>query len=184
MRRLSAGAIALALVLAACAGNARPGSTRLSIGDMTEIAGRTAQALAAGPFLAERTPESEPVVIAINRVENNTSDVITRSEQWYLMQSVANEVFERFRDRNVTMVIPAERLALAKRRGAIETRGGQTREPTHVMTARFTTVTRSDAGGRTELYQADYQITKIATGEVVWADAVEFTRGALGRSYN
>lgn|GEM_PF-1628374 len=178
------GAIALCLLLAACASGARPGSTRLTIGDMTEIADRTAQALAASPFLAGRTADSAPVVIAITRVENNTSDVITRSEQWYLMQAVANQVFDLFRDRNVTMVVPAERLALARRRGAIEARAGQTREPTHVMTARFTTVTRSDAGGRRELYQADYQITKISTGEVVWADSVEFTRGALGRSYN
>ncbi len=181
----AAACVTVAIALNACAPNLSQ-TTRLTVGDMRSVVDQTVQALAASDFLAERTPESPPIVIAVRQVENNSSDVITRAEQWYMMQAVANGVFDRgLRNRaNVTIVIPVERLRDAQRRGTISARAGQDRNPTHIMVARIDSATRSDGTLRQDLYQTEYTIVDIDSGEQVFSDVIDFQRAALGRSYN
>lgn len=177
----------LLLVGSGCAGPTLDQSSRLTIGDMRLIVDETVQQFAASPFLAERTEASEPIVITFTRMENATTDVITRSELWYLAQSVAGKVASDRglrRGKNVMMVIPAERLRDAKRRGTVTAESGEGRQPTHTMAARITSITRSEGDRRRDFYQAEYTVLRLRDGVIEWQGLVEFEREALGRSFN
>lgn len=166
-------------------------STRLSVGDLRAIASQTTAALAASEWLSGRDGATPPVVIAVQRVENLSSDVIPEGEQWYLVRKVAAAVTRELGpSRSVTMVLPAERVAQARAEGDEDAaRLGADREPTHVMTATFRSATRSRSaltlGGaaRKDAYFIEYSVVELATGAIAWTGAVEFERTAAGRSY-
>lgn len=172
---------------------AGPQTTRLRIGDMRQVVDATVEKLAGSDWLAARekaTPDR--IVMGVERVENRSSDVITRSEQWYLMQSVANQIVSSGlgRSKNIAMVIPAERLAEASSRGAIGGLPATDRNVTHSMTASIESITRTGGGaaggaeGRQDFYTCVYRVVDLGSGELVWEDRVEFSRAALGRSFN
>jgi len=170
-----------------------PQTTRLRIGDMRGVVDATVEKLAGSDWLAARSPGSPGrVVIGVEKVENRSSDVITRSEQWYLMQSVASKVVSSGlgRAKNMAMVIPAERLAEASSRGTIEGVAAGDRKVTHSLTAAIESITRTGGGasggpeGRQDFYSCVYRVVDLQSGELVWEDRVEFSRAALGRSFN
>jgi hypothetical protein len=170
-----------------CAGPTLDQSSRLTIGDMRLIVDETVQQFAASPFVAERSETSDPIVITFTRMENATTDVITRSELWYLAQSVAGKVASDRalrRGKNLMMVIPADRLRDAKRRGTVTAEAGGEREPTHTMTARIVSITRSEGDQRRDFYQAEYTVLRLRDGVIEWQGLAEFERAALGRSFN
>lgn len=161
-------------------------TTRLHAADLQDIAHEVAASLGSSDFLQERGPESEPIVIALHKVENLTSDLLNEGEKWYLMDRVLNSetMGALRRERNIRFVIPRERLdeltARTEWAGAI----GEGRRPTHTMTAVLRSVTRSASADRTELYAAQYRLTALQTGETVWAGEYLLKRAASGRSYN
>lgn len=177
-------ALSCAVWLAGCAAPAR--STRLTAGDMEETAGVMAGKLAASSFLSGRTGDSEPVVIAIDRVENLTSDVIPASEQWWLMERLRDAAtLQSFaRDRNIRFVIPAEHLREGRERGNLPREFGAERAPTHQMSATFRSATRSADRSRTEVYLLDCRITEVGTGALAWSDGIVLKREAFGKSYD
>lgn len=172
---------------------AGPQTTRLRIGDMREVVDATIEMLAGSDWLAARDAASpDRIVVGVERVENRSSDVITRSEQWFLMQSVAGRVVSSGlgRSKNIAMVIPAERLAEARGRGTLEGLAGGERNVTHSLTAAIESITRTGGGaaggaeGRRDFYSCVYRVVDLQSGELVWEDRVEFSRAALGRSFN
>ena len=182
------GVVTCALTLAAgCGGIVVDQSTRLTIGDMRTIVAQTVEAFAASPWVAARAPDSPEAVITFTEMVNASDDVITRSELWYLAQSVATTTFgdrDLREGKNVTLVVPADKLDAARRRGTITARAAPDRDVTHTMTGRIDNVPRSDADGRTDLYVASYQLVDLETGAIEWTGSVEFERAAFGRSFN
>lgn len=80
----SARAITLCLMsVFGCVGCAvtRERSTRLTTEDVKEMAEQMASSMASSDFLRERSPESERMVVALDHVENLSSDVVPVSEQ-------------------------------------------------------------------------------------------------------
>jgi hypothetical protein len=182
-----AAALGLALVASGCGGVRLDQSNRLSIGDMRLIVDETVQQFRASPWVAERDATSPPAVITFDRVTNDTRDVITRSELWYLAQAVAGSVVRdrSLRDeKNISMVVPADRLRDARRRGAITAESGADRNPTHTISAVISEIERTDGDVSRVFYQANYQLDRLADGAIVWTDEVVFEREALGRSFN
>lgn len=169
-------------------------TSRVRLGDMNVVVEQTVAKLAGSDWMAARGGDSERVVIGVEAVENRSSDVITRSERWYMMQSVANEVISSGlgRARNVSVVIPAARLEAASRRGSFGDSAltARDRNVTHSLTATIESITRSrtegGAGGegREDFYSVVYRVVDLESGELVWEDRVEFTRVALGRSFS
>lgn len=168
-----------------CASSASS-STRLTTEDLTTIAVEVAEKLRGSDFLRGRGPESERIVIAVQRVENLSSDVVTEGERWYLMERLTSSLplGSMARERNLVFVIPAEKLREAKARGAMDPDAARDRAPTHVMTATLRSATRAAGLDRTELYSCQYRVVELASGELVWVDAFEFKRTARGRSYD
>ena len=173
------------LALGACA-SAPPKTTVLTTDDLDATTADMAAKLASSRFLAERTPESPRMVIAISKVENLSSDIITESEEWSLMQRVRDSlpIVDLGKQRNLVFVIPAEHLKSGQAKGTLDAEFAKGRKPTHEMDATFRSATRSSGQDRTDAYLVDYRVTNLASGELVWSETFEFKRVARGRSYD
>lgn len=173
------------LALGGCA-TAQARTTTLSASDLEATSTEIAAKLRASDFLKGRGPDSPRMVIAINKVENLTSDLIPSSEQWWLMQRVRDSIGIQTlsKERNVKFVIPAKFLRDAKRKGTLPEDVALERNPTHEMSATFRTATRTAKLDRTDAYLCEYRITELASGTLEWSDSFEFKRTAFGKSYD
>ena len=187
------GRAARFVLVAACstlplAGCASPGpkSTVLTASDLDTTTAVMAQKLSDSRLLAERNSESPKMVIAISKVQNLTSDIITEGEQWSLMEKVRGSlpIVQLGQQKNVTFVIPAEHLRSAQAKGTLPSDFASGRKPTHEMDATFRSATRSGGLDRTDAYLVEYRITDLASGELVWDETFEFKRVARGLSYD
>lgn len=174
-----------AAVVGGCA-SAYGKSTRLTVDDLEFTANELADKLRGSAFLTGRTPDSPPMVVTVSKVENLTSDIIPEGEQWWLIHRLRNAQSVRAltRDRNLTFVIPVERLQAGRDTGAFDDRTAAARAPTHEMTATFRSATRSAGLHRTEVYLCDLRITDLADATLDFSDAVEFKRAAIGKAYD
>lgn len=184
---LAVGTGSCAQILAGCA--APPKSSRLTSDDFTEMAVELAAKLSQSDFLRDRTPDSRAMVIALNSVENLSTDLLSEGERWYLMdRTIDSRAFEVLgHERNIRFVIPAEKLDLL--RGRLESEGraapiASDRTPTHAMTVKLRSITRTAGRDRTDLYDCQATITDLADGAIVWTDSFAIKRIAAGRSYN
>lgn len=173
-----------ALALSACAAPSR--TTRLRVEDFEDVAIEMAAKLRASSFLAGRSPESPPLVVTLTKVENLSSDILSEGEKWYLVERVidADAIADLRRSDNVRFVIPAEKLRLLRDAADADIPIAPERDPTHVMTARLTSLVRTASLDRTDLYDAEFRIVELATGEVVWSDHVALKRVARGKAYD
>lgn len=172
-------------VLGACAATG-PRSTRATADDFDQLTTAIARSLASSDFLKDRTPTSEPMRIAIERVTNLSSDLIPQSEQWWLMQRIRSSLplLALSKDRAISFVIPAEQAGHLRDRGVELADAVDGRDPTHVMAATIRSITRTSDDHRTDLYAADYTITDLATGEVAWSGSFVFKRAAVGKAWD
>lgn len=177
-------ACALAVSAPGCAAPAR--TTAITVGDIQEVAVEMGAKLRGSSFLKDRGADSPRMVIAIQKVENLTLDIIPESDRWYLMDRVRSSfsLQELSKEKNIAFVIPAEKLRAARVKGTLDDEFAAERSPTHEMTATFRSVTRAAGLNRTDLYLCEYRITDLAAGTLEWSDAFEFKRAALGRAYD
>ncbi len=161
-----------------------PRTTTLSGDDLSAMTAEMAQKLHTELF-AGRTPESPPMRIAIQRVENLTSDIIPVGEQWQIMARIrdAQPIIELSNQCNVRFVIPAEYLAESGTRQQEPGFAAQ-RAPTHEMTATFMSLRRATGVHRTDLYTCEFRITDLDTGALDWVGTFQFKRAAVGQAYN
>ena len=179
--------VAMCLGLAAVGGCAAPArTTTMTAQDLEETTAEMAARLRASDLLVNRTPDSPRMVIAINKVQNLSSDLIPEGEQWWLMERVRTSlpVVELGKQRNVAFVIPAEHLRGGQSRGTLDAEFASGRRPTHEMSATFRSGTRSAGKHRTDAYLVEYRITDLETGELAWVDTFEFKRAAVGLAYD
>lgn len=183
-RLLSACALACIWPGGCATSNVR--STRLAADDFADVVAAAAAQLRASDALHDRAPDDEPWIVAIDRVENLSSDVIPVSEQWWLMAKLRASLPMRSlsHDRAVKFVIPAEHLAEVRARDPELAEAAIERAPTHRMGAVFRSVTRLGEGGRTDLYRVDFDLVNLGDGELEWSGSYEFKRLAFGRSWD
>ncbi|MFA6045521.1 MAG: hypothetical protein WC718_11095 [Phycisphaerales bacterium] len=174
-----------AISLGACAG--APKSSRLSVDDVEFTAQELSAKLTDSKFLADRDSESPRMVVAINKVENLTTDVIPEADEWYIMERVRGsrsmEALKRLK--NIVFVVPIDHI-----------RGGQAqasefdrlvalgRKPTHEMSATFRSAVRSSGEHRTDAYLCEMRITDLTSRELVFLESVEFKKTAVGKAYD
>lgn len=188
MRVLSVGlGLALAVtLLAAC--QEPPRTTRLTVEDFQEMADAMAESLLRSEALGRRGSESEPWIVSMERVRNLSSDVMTASEQWMIMARLRSSapLGELWDSKNVRFVLPPERARQLRESEALafEQIAPTRTEPTHTLTATIRSVTRADAGARTDLYYCEFEMLDLTTGEAVWNDRFEVRREALGHVWN
>jgi len=174
------------VILASCA--SAPRRTMLTIEDYAfiadEIAAKLQADLSTGP-LASRTSGSPPMVISVQKVVNLTSDLLPTSIRRALVVRVKDSLPKvLLEEKNIQFVIPMELVRAGAGTREWEEGSFTERRPTHHMTVKFRSVTRTAEKQRTESYLCDYQITALSSGELVWSDQVEFKRWAEGRLWD
>lgn len=174
------------LLLPACA---QPRSTRMTVGDFEAMAAQMAQSLSRSPALAGRTPDSAPMVVAITKVENLSSDVMSEGEQWGVIAKIRGSLpIQALRQqKNIAFVIPAEQTRKLRQQGdlgAAAEQFGSERSPTHTMTATFRSVTRAIDKARSELYFCEFSLIDLKTSEPIWTDRFEYKRLATGHIWD
>lgn len=172
------------VALCGCAGT--PKSSALTSDDLSTTATELAAKLAASDFMRERTPESPRMVIALNKVENLSNDLIPSGEQWYMMVRLRDSmpIGSLRTQRNMAFVIPREHLDAGAEAGNFPAGFAGSREPTHEMSATFRSSRRAAGKDRTEGYDCEFRITDLSTRELVFADTVSFKRVSYGKSYD
>lgn len=158
----------------------------MTVDDLDFGTAEVSQKLLDSDFLASRNPGSTPIVVAVSRVTNLTSDVVPESEQWLWIQRVRTHALQSglSREKQIWFVIPKQFEEEGKATDEIEGGAFASRSPTHEMTAALYSLTRSGQLHRTDAYICEFRITDIATGNLAWTDEVDFKRAARGRSYN
>ena len=179
-----------ALLIAGCllsCGPRKSVSTRLTADDFYVTEQKIRQDLASSSFLANRGPDSEPMVIVVNKVENLTSDIITEAEQWMAVQRVIDSlpVQELRQTKNIRIILPRERYEQLRDDIGHSDQPTDNLNPTHLMYAQFESSTRAARSkemtdSRTEYYYLAYRITDIQGREIGWSSSFEFQREASG----
>jgi len=154
---------------------------------MTGMTDAIVRSISTSPAMTNRGAGSPEMVLTVGSVENRSSDVFTRAEQWYLMQSVAREIADPSgmgRDRSIAFVMPPEAVGDIRRRGRLWSGFAEGREPTHALNGRFDTITRAGADEREDYFEFAYQIVDLSSGQIVVEEAVELSKTASGRLFN
>jgi hypothetical protein len=159
----------------------------MTVDDMEEMGAQMAASLAKSDAMKSRQPDSPMWVITIQKVQNLSSDVMTDGEQWGVMARLQSSLPIRalWDDKNIRMVVPAERLgSLGKQTRAEFNQPVVRRQPTHVMNATFRSATRADSKNRTESYFCLFEIIDLKTAVPVWIDKFEYKRAAIGHIWD
>ena len=179
--------LGLMLVLFALVGCKTQQTSRIAVEDYLEMTDKMAQSLRQSDAFAERSPESEPMIVSFDKVLNLSSEIMTRGEQWGVVAMIrgAQPINSLWNDKRVAFVIPAQ--YAIDQRGTLNAERadkgfGSEREVTHTITSTFRSVTRvGDQGkGRTDVYACEFQMLDLNTNEPVWLDTFEFKRTATG----
>lgn len=179
-------AFILAVAVSGLSGCSSKGETAdLTQSDMDMTVSEIAASLARSDFLTERNKNSAPIVIMIEKVENQTAEVIKPAEQWMMMARVCGspQVAGLFPTKNVTFQIPPERWQLLSEPYRSQP---PTVRATHTMTAIFRTAVRdarNQAGfvnAQTRHNMLQYQITDLTSRKILWQDEVLISRQAKG----
>lgn len=126
------------------------------------------------------------MILALNKVENLSNDLIPSGEQWYMMVRLRDTlpIASLRTQRNMAFVIPAEHLRSGNDDGTFPEGFAGSRAPTHEMSATFRSSRRAAGLDRTEGYDCEFRITDLTTRELVFADTVAFKRVSRGKSYD
>jgi hypothetical protein len=181
--------LALAVVslwLAGCQSPER--TTRMTADDFTTMSDAMARSFMASAAVRERTPQSPTWRIAIDAVENLTSDVMTASEQWSIMARLQSSLplMELQEHRNILVLIPPERAVQLLNSGDPKDLEdfARDRKVTHNLLATFRSVTRATPEGRVDYYLCEFELLDGATAQTLWTDRVEVKRQARGRLWD
>jgi hypothetical protein len=179
----SAALIVGASVVVSCAGGGRAPTTRMDVRDYQAMTSALGAELSRAQPIAGRGPDMPTMTIAMDRVENLTTDIITEGEGWFLMDRVreAQDIVALSRERSVRFVIPAARTDAI--RGIAPEALGE-RAPTHALRATIRSATRQAGDDRTEVYDIEYRLVEIESGEAVWTGTFPFKRAAAGRAWD
>lgn len=150
-------------------------TTRLGSADLVAMTDAMVSSLLAADALAGRDEDSDPWIVTLDRVSNQTNDVMPRRELWAFMARLRSQISQsdELRRRNVQFVVPAE---FAKTIGERHDDGAGRARPTHALTATFHALTNRQRTGRTDTYVCAFQLLDLRTDELTWEDSYEVKR--------
>ena len=154
-------------------------NTRLGSADLVVMTDQMVESILASGRLAGRDADSDPWVVTLERVSNQTNDVLPQRELWAFMARVRASLAqsEQMRERNIRFVVPPRYAAQIE---AGPDAVGPRQTPTHALTATFYAATTAGRSGRTDMYLCAFQLLDLRTSELVWEDAYE-TKRAVAR---
>jgi hypothetical protein len=155
--------------------------------DLVDMTEQMSRSFAHDPRVSSRTIDDPEWVVSINRVANQTNQIIPDNEKWAYVGRLRAKLAESdlSRERSIVWVVPPERWPLiAKELGEANQPVELRRPPTHVLTAEFHALTNTSGRGRSDAYVCDYQLVDLSTGSMAWEDAWEVKRAVSGKTYD
>ena len=146
-----------------------------------------AQSMATDSEIAARGPDDDRWVLSMNRVSNQTNQIMPERERWAYLGRLRGLLQQSTlsRERSITWVIPPERWPIvAEALGVTEVPLELRLQPTHQVTAEFHALTTTTGSGRADAYLCDWQLIDLASGTIVWEDAWEVKRAVTGTTYD
>jgi len=187
------------IALPSCAQPRTRSTTVLTAADMEISANEVRQDLASSDFLAGRTPDSPPIILQPDRLQNYSNERLSYADK---LAAVTRLLYDRamqelFQQRNVAVLLPlkdrwrAARIAPDVDVDPFEAYGmdhpGSGLTPTHALHARFDSITRTGAERqgdaadvRSDLFVVEYSIVDLATRRTVWTASSLIKRVAHG----
>ncbi len=186
----------MSFLLIGCAPHSTQRSTALTVADFETIIADSALGLLRSDAINSRSQDDPPMRITFDRVTNLTTDLLTTSEQWHIVEQAlrSQEVTELQQQRNVVIVIPAARAhGFAREAGegmsrgsivTVETEAYSERLPTHRLEATVRSATRIVDSDRAELYECVFHLTELESGEQTTVSSTLIKRAASGRLWD
>jgi len=142
----------LLLMLTACGGPPKVRTTFLGSVDLMAMTDQMAQSFTQDDVINARSEASEPWVVSIYRIVNNTNQVIPEREKWLYINRLRaqldrSDVAQR---RSITWIIPPERWSIIAAETGEPEPYGLRLDPTHLLTAEFDALTNTSGRGRTD----------------------------------
>lgn len=156
---------------------------------LASAADKVRQSLAISEFLQGRTAASPEIRLLCDKMENFSSDRLTRTDQLAAVWRVASDdgMLELLRSRNVKVYFgPRDDDLLAAVVGTDWRKWSSPEKPTHILGARFASLVRSGgaAGQLTDTRSDDFIVTFTIlddrSGQQVWSDSARFKRTSRG----
>lgn len=183
---LPAFSLILPLMLIGCGGPPKARTTFLNSVDLLAMTDQMAQSFTQDSIINARSAESEPWIISIYRIVNNTNQVIPEKQKWLYINRL-RAMLDRSdvaQQRRLTWIIPPERWSIVAQETGEPEPYGLRLDPTHLLTAEFNALTNTSGMGRTDTYLCAYELVDLASGQIVWQDSWEVKRAAAGRTYD
>ncbi len=172
-----------AVLLASCAAD-QSNTTRFSVDDFEEMGAKMAKSLQACPAIQKRTPGDAPWMVSVQKVTNESSDILTPGEQWYAVKRVqaSAPIQKMWESHRIQFILNAEEAALqtGSKPEEFDANYAKDRKVTHVITATYRSATRSQSDARSDLYVCTFEMKDIKTGKSVWSDEFIIKRQAFG----
>ncbi len=158
-------------------------TTALTVSDIDEVTASIIEQLVEKPVFQDRTEQTPELLITFANAINLSDDLIPDRQRWYLMLRVADAFTATAfaKQRNIVMIIPAERLRRLQRTVWTAQPVGDDRLPTHIITAEINNLQRGDARTRTDQYIFRFIVSELQTGTVLASARVQITRQAFGK---
>ena len=168
-------------------------STRLRSSDLDLTIATTVQQLAASPFMTGRNASSPVVRLVPRGLENQSSDRISVADQWVAVSRILFDpgMQRLLGEKNIILQMPPDEMVRVRRvsglvaPGSVDLRADP--EPaTHIIKAVIRSMTRvgsetsTNSNQRKETFVVTYEITDVATRQIVWAGESTFARIAHG----
>ncbi len=147
------------------------------------------EAFASSTFLSGRSQSSPEIRLLVDKLENFSSERLTRTDQLATVWRVVSDdgVLDLLRQRNVRVYFaPRDDDALARVVGANYRDWSSPDKPTHILNARFNSITRgSSLSGsltdqRADDFLLNFNIIEDASGAQLWSHTARFKRSSFG----
>jgi len=177
------------VTLVGCAATRPNQTTRLALDDFDQMAQAMADSLKTSPAVTQRDPTDDPWLVSMAPLQNLTSEIVTESEKWAVLNELrsAAPIRTLWDGYAIRFVIPPERRSMVVADSGSDwdfARFGEAREATHVLTGTVRAIVRAGPAVRTDLYQAEFVLVDLKSGEPVWTDLFTIKRTAEGRLWD
>lgn len=154
--------------LAGC-GAPKIDSTRLGSADLVTMTDQMTASLMGSEAVASRTAAGAPWIVTMDRVSNQSNDILPEREKWAFMARLRSQLNSSpaLQQRNIRFVLSkhaAEQVA---------ERYDQRITPTHALAATFYSVTQASRAARSDAYLCAFQLLDLRDDQVVWEDRYE-----------
>ncbi|MHC4415882.1 MAG: hypothetical protein ACYS0G_11420 [Planctomycetota bacterium] len=178
---------AMVLATSGCGSPPAARTTFLRSVDLVDMTDRMAQSIAHDDVLRQRNPDSDPWVISVDRVVNQTNQVIPEREKWLYVGRLRSLLAQSdFAGRyNLVWVIPPQRWPPVAEELDLEPEPfGLRMTPTHLLSAEFDALTNTSGAGRSDVYFCRFHLMDIRLGRLIWEDGWEVKRARSGLTYD